>query len=66
MYEEYVKKITSTSAWLAAAAKSLDRIAKWPDMDPSKKPAIEEFTNGLEKVGVRLVELAEEVKKINA
>lgn len=65
MYEEHVKKITSTSAWLAAAAKSLDKISKWSDLDPSKKAAVEEFANGLERVGVRLVEIAEEVKKIN-
>jgi hypothetical protein len=63
MFGDISKKITSTGAWLQAAAKSLDKIEKWPAIDPSKDAALEEFSNSLERAGVRLTELADEIRK---
>lgn len=65
MLEPQIKQLTSSAAWLVAATKGLEKISKWPDIDPSKKPAVEEFANSLERAGVKLVEIAEEIKKIN-
>jgi hypothetical protein len=63
MLDAQIKQLTSSAAWLTAATKGLERIAKWPAVDPSKKPAIEEFANSLERAGVKLVEIAEEIRK---
>lgn len=63
--EEISKKLLASSAWLAAAAKTLDKISKWPAVDPSKIPAMEELGESLEKAGVKLVEYAEEIKTIS-
>lgn len=65
MLEPQIKQLTSSGAWLGAASKALEKISKWPAVDPSKKPAIDEFANSLERAGVKLVEIAEEIKKIN-
>lgn len=65
MLDAQIKQLTSSAAWLAAATKGLEKIAKWPDVDPSKKPAIEEFANSLERAAVKLVEVAEEIKKLS-
>lgn len=63
--DSYVGKVTSTGAWLAAAAKQFEKIIKWPAVDPSKKPAIDEFANSLERAGIKLVEMAEEIRSAN-
>lgn len=65
MFEAQVKQLTSSGAWLLAATKGLEKISKWPAVDPSKKPAIEEFANSLERAGVKLVEIAEEIRKLS-
>lgn len=65
MFEKEIGSMTSTSAWLGAAAKQFEKISRWPAVDPSKKPAIEEFANSLEKAGIKLVELAEQIRKTN-
>jgi len=62
MLKESVGKITSTGAWLLAAAKQFDKIASWPKVDPSRQAAIEELANSLERAGIKLVELAEEIR----
>ena len=62
MFEKEIGSITSTSAWLAAGAKQFDRISKWPLIDPSRAQAIEEFAASLERAGIKLVELAEQIR----
>ena len=62
MLKESTGRITSTGAWLLAAAKQFEKISSWPKVDPSREAAIEEFANSLERAGIKLVELAEEIR----
>jgi len=60
--KELIGKITSTGAWLLAAGKQCEKISAWPKVDPSRVAALDEFANSLERAGIKLVELAEEIR----